>query len=70
VDVEKFCKNYEYREVDDGADTADAGIFKNIHLLVVGSSVLLHVKLRLMGKTVLQQTLAHKPIGLTVILSL
>ncbi len=39
VEIEELCKNYENREVDDGADTADAGIFKNIHLLAVGSSV-------------------------------
>ena len=33
VEIEELCKKYENREVDDGANTADEGIFNDLHLL-------------------------------------
>ena len=35
VEIEELCKNYENSEVDDGADTADEGIFNDLHLLYI-----------------------------------
>ena len=35
VEIEELCKNYENREVDDGAGTADEGIFNDLHLLYI-----------------------------------